>query len=556
MAKDPKIGQTISNYRIIRHLGGGGMGVVYQAEDTRLRRTVALKFLPQQLTSDEQFTARFINEAQAASALDHPRIATIYGFEESPEGELFIAMAYYEGETLKKMISRGPVPLDDTTNLIIQVCNGLQEAHSQGIVHRDVKPANVIVTTEGFVKIVDFGLAKLGESNRLTRTGTIMGTPAYMSPEQIRGLPTDQRTDIWSVGVMLYEMLTGQLPFNGENDMAVLYAAANEQPVNVLELQPDLPSSIEGVVLKAIAKRPEDRFASADELSSSLRKINQVTATHGVHAKTVLIGEKTVLAEDANSARDKSVAKVDRPIPKRHKVEVETRKSRWELLHRWYPALVVAVVVLIGLLYRSSTSDLPSQPVKNQGVVSQNDSLASVATDPATEGNQVKASTVTTGDPKEDLADRAGSSVKSSQKNQKEVQTDDEGVTLASKEMSRMESREPVQTDMRRGAEAEQPVAGEGQHTAPSATEHLIPVKNRGIGFLSVTALQVRGDRTGPVPANIEVGEWRGPSPVFKHPLREGTYTVKASVFPETIEEEVQIVADSTKKITFTFGKY
>jgi serine/threonine protein kinase len=198
------IGQTISHYKIIEKLGGGGMGVVYKAEDTKLKRMVALKFLPPDLTRDDEAKERFVHEAQAASALDHPNICTIHEIDETDDGQIFICMAYYEGETLKKKIERGPLPFDQTLDLAMQIAQGLARAHEAGITHRDIKPANIMITTRGEVKIVDFGLAKLVGQTRLTKTGTTMGTVAYMSPKQAQGIDADHRSDIWSLGVVLY----------------------------------------------------------------------------------------------------------------------------------------------------------------------------------------------------------------------------------------------------------------------------------------------------------------------------------------------------------------
>ncbi len=209
------IGQTVSHYQVHDKLGGGGMGVVYRAEETQLGRTVALKILPPYLSADDDAKMRFIQEAKAASALDHTNICTIYEIGETGAGQLFIAMAFYDGETLKKKIARGPLPLDKALDYAAQMTHGLAKAHARGIVHRDIKPANVMVTDRGRVKIVDFGLAKMADVS-LTQTGTTLGTVAYMSPEQALGEKVDHRTDLWSLGVVLYEMLTGERPFRGD----------------------------------------------------------------------------------------------------------------------------------------------------------------------------------------------------------------------------------------------------------------------------------------------------------------------------------------------------
>jgi len=267
------IGKTISHYRILEKLGEGGMGVVYKAEDTRLKRTVALKFLPSELTRDPEAKGRFIQEAQAASALDHSNICNIHEIDETPEGQLFICMACYGGETLKERIARGPLGMDEAARIAAQIGEGLAKAHAAGIVHRDMKPANIMITSEGTVKILDFGLAKLTGRTKHTKTGTTLGTVAYMSPEQARGAAVDYRTDIWSFGVILYEMLAGVPPFHGEYDQAVIYSILNDEPRSVTSIRLDVPGSIGGIIEKCLEKDPESRYGSVEELTKDIRQI-------------------------------------------------------------------------------------------------------------------------------------------------------------------------------------------------------------------------------------------------------------------------------------------
>jgi len=269
------IGKTISHYKILAQLGQGGMGVVYKAEDTRLKRPVALKFLSQDLTRDPDAKARFIHEARAASALDHPNIGAIYEIDETPDGQIFIAMAFYDGLTLREKIAAENLQITDCLDLAVQIAQGLAQAHKNRIVHRDIKPANIMITEDGLVKIVDFGLAKLGGGTKLTQVGMTMGTPVYMSPEQIRGVDVDHRTDIWAFGVVLYEMLNGQLPFRGETQQAVFYAVLNLEPPPVSQLKFTVPTELEQVVYRALQKKLENRHASMQAVVDELRRIQR-----------------------------------------------------------------------------------------------------------------------------------------------------------------------------------------------------------------------------------------------------------------------------------------
>jgi len=269
------IGQTISHYRIIERLGAGGMGVVYKAQDLKLPRFVALKFLPPHLSTDENAKQRFIHEAEAASALDHPNIGTIYEVDETPDGQMFIAMAYYEGLTLQQRMARGPATIDEAIDIVSQVASGLAKAHESDIFHRDIKPANILLTTDGHAKIVDFGLAKLTGQTRLTKTGTTVGTVSYMSPEQARGEDIDSRADVFSTGVVLYEFLTGKLPFRGDHEAAVVYSIINSDPEPLTTHRSDLSVDTQRVIDKALAKDRDERYARAADLLTDLKKLQE-----------------------------------------------------------------------------------------------------------------------------------------------------------------------------------------------------------------------------------------------------------------------------------------
>lgn len=272
-------GPCVGPYRVLREIGRGGMGVVYQAHDPRLDRDVALKFLPRRDAEPELMT-RFRSEAKAASALDHPNICTIHDIGETADGLLYIAMAFYDGETLAERIARGPIPVDEAVELALQAAAGLARAHEDGIVHRDVKPSNLMVTPRpgpDRVKIVDFGIAKL-EGPRLTEPGTTPGTLAYMAPEQLEGRDADHRADIWSLGVVIYETLAGELPFGAARRGAVLRAILDDLPAPLRSLRPEVPRSLERVVEKALSKLPDERHASVAELIGELENVKRELA--------------------------------------------------------------------------------------------------------------------------------------------------------------------------------------------------------------------------------------------------------------------------------------
>ncbi|MCH7962347.1 MAG: protein kinase [Bacteroidetes bacterium] len=266
------IGKSISHYKIIEKLGGGGMGVVYKAEDSKLDRFVALKFLPPELTRDEESKKRFIHEAKAASALEHTNICNIHEIDETDDGQIFIVMSSYEGETLKKKIERGPLKIDNAIDITIQIAEGLVKAHESDIIHRDIKPANIFITNDGVVKILDFGLAKVVGQTQLTQLGTTSGTVAYMSPEQTKGEEVDNRTDIWSLGVVFYEMLSGTLPFKGDYDQAIIYSIINEYPDFISKIRADIPLQIENIISKILDKNPEKCYQSMNQLLENLQK--------------------------------------------------------------------------------------------------------------------------------------------------------------------------------------------------------------------------------------------------------------------------------------------
>jgi len=269
------IGLTVSHYRIIEQLGAGGMGVVYKAQDLKLPRFVALKFLPPHLSHDDNAKLRFIHEAEAASALDHPNIGTIYEIDQSPDGQMFIAMAYYEGLSLQQKMAQGLVEVDEALEIVSQIASGLSKAHANEILHRDIKPANILLTPDGHAKIVDFGLAKLAGQTRLTRTGSTVGTVSYMSPEQARGEEVDARSDVFSVGVVLYELLTGRLPFQGDNEASVIYSITHAEPPPLAKHRDDLAGDTQHVIDKALAKEREARYASAAVLLADLQKLQE-----------------------------------------------------------------------------------------------------------------------------------------------------------------------------------------------------------------------------------------------------------------------------------------
>ena len=280
-------GQTVAEYEVLSILGSGGMGVVYKAFDVRLERMVALKFLSRDLCSDDEAVARFIKEAKVASALDHPNVATIYEINHTSAGHPFIAMAYYQGESLEKMIAREALPVEVAIDLAKQVGCGLSEAHANGFVHRDIKPANIMVTDDGIAKILDFGLAmEIG----LTEMGRRMGTTSYMSPEQTRGEAVDHRTDIWSLGALLYEMVTGERPFKGDRKPTIVYEILCVDPPRLSTTNPGLAAlELEHVVSMCLEKEKDLRYPSVSDLVSDLEHLQ-----HRFRGRTDALGIKRI----------------------------------------------------------------------------------------------------------------------------------------------------------------------------------------------------------------------------------------------------------------------
>jgi serine/threonine protein kinase len=340
------IGSTISHYKIIEKLGEGGMGVVYKAEDTKLKRTVALKFLPQHLAASEQDKARFMNEAQAAASLNHPNICTIYGIDEH-EGQTFIAMEFVDGQTLRQ--KKDAVTFKQAVEIGIHIADGLAAAHEKGIVHRDIKPENIMIRKDGIAQIMDFGLAKLRSSGskitRLTKEGSTVGTAGYMSPEQVQGHDTDHRSDIFSYGVLLYEMFTGQLPFRGVHETALMYEIVNVDAAPMSALKPEINPELDVIVLDCLEKDPKERCQSVAEAGRSLRRVKRESTRQRVSRVTA---SRPAYVQSATMP---AMAEPEKPKVKRI-LPVSLRQNAWMM----FSLLLLAMSGVLGYLYFQSIS--------------------------------------------------------------------------------------------------------------------------------------------------------------------------------------------------------
>src|ERR1700719_4391194 len=368
------IGQTVGHYRIIDKLGAGGMGVVYKALDLKLERTVALKFLPHDVTVDAADKERFLREARSASALDHENIGVIHGLEEGQDGQLFIVMAYYEGETLQQKLRRGGLPVEEGLQLAMQVAKGLSAAHARNIVHRDVKPSNIIITPNGVAKIVDFGLARVAATASVTQSMGVAGTPAYMSPEQTMGGVVDPRSDVWALGVVMVEMFTGLHPFQRENTAAIAFAILNQPPGAI----DNAPASIQPILYHALAKESSHRYPSAAEMCHDLEEVRARITGQSGPGKMLGLTVTSAAASASERGRKEYVERASTPQWSSH---AEKKRPLWPVLGGIAAAVAIGLMLLIAPVRERIAGMFGARSVKHIAVLP----FANIGNNPADE---------------------------------------------------------------------------------------------------------------------------------------------------------------------------
>ena len=367
------IGSNISHYKVVEKLGEGGMGVVYKAEDTKLERTVALKFLAAHLLNDEEAKERFLREAKAAAALHHPNVCPVHEIDEV-DGKTFIAMAFLEGESLEDRITEGPLSIKDALDISRQVADGLDAAHEKGIFHRDIKPANIMVDPKGRATIMDFGLARLTEASRLTKTDSAMGTVAYMSPEQAQGMEVDSRSDLWSLGCVLYEMVSGQRPFQGQYDQALLYEIVHEEPAALTGLRTGVPIELELLTSKCLAKDRDDRYQHASETAVDLRTLAEKLKSG---RSTILRPTQMTGAAPATMTAPQTLPPADAPPPG----AVIVQQSSQRMLQAVAAAATLAMLVIGFLYFTQAPPEAPETPTRRFSFSQDGLSAASISPD-------------------------------------------------------------------------------------------------------------------------------------------------------------------------------